>query len=212
MPERELTAQKLLIAGMHLFGDLGFKGTTTRMIADKAGANIGSIAYYFGNKQGLYIAIAREINTRLTEKLKLDHMPSPDALSPDQIQKEITHFLHRLVDLFAADKEAEQWLMFVQREQISPSEAFDELYQNAFHSAHSFLSQLIARFCQLPNDNRKAILQTHLLIGQVIFLLTGRTPLLRRLNLQQKQLSQDTIDDVKIILESHIKTLPLKSA
>ena len=55
------TAQKLILAGMELFGQYGFKGTTTRMIAEAADSNIGSIAYYFDNKTGLYHAIARHI-------------------------------------------------------------------------------------------------------------------------------------------------------
>lgn len=207
MAEREVTAQKLIDAGIKLFGEHGFKATTTRMIADKAGANIGSIAYYFGNKKGLYLAIAQTINKHLTEKLKLDRLRSPANIPDEQISTELIQLLQRLVDLFAADPEAEKWLLFMQREQISPSQAFDQLYENSFQTVHYFLTSLIARLCQLPAEHPQAILQAHLLVGQVSFLLVGRTSLLRRLGSQQSQLDHSTIADIKKIVAQHIENL-----
>ena len=51
----------LIEAGMDLFGEYGFKGATTRMIADQAEVNISAIAYYFGGKEELYYAVAEFI-------------------------------------------------------------------------------------------------------------------------------------------------------
>lgn len=46
----------LLEAAVDLFSRLGFAKASTRKIAAKAGVNIASISYYFGDKQGLYRA------------------------------------------------------------------------------------------------------------------------------------------------------------
>ncbi|TIW81409.1 MAG: TetR family transcriptional regulator, partial [Mesorhizobium sp.] len=54
----ELTRAALVRAALKLFGRQGFDGTSTREIAAEAGANIGSIAYHFGGKEGLRAAAA----------------------------------------------------------------------------------------------------------------------------------------------------------
>ena len=48
--------ERLLLAGLRLFAEHGFAKTSTRAIAQEAGANIAAISYYFGDKAGLYAA------------------------------------------------------------------------------------------------------------------------------------------------------------
>ena len=48
---------KILAAAEPLFAEHGFKGVGIRQIAAAAGANGAMIHYYFGNKEGLYLAI-----------------------------------------------------------------------------------------------------------------------------------------------------------
>ncbi|MCK9199538.1 MAG: TetR/AcrR family transcriptional regulator [Gallionella sp.] len=51
---------RLLKAALECFLADEYHKVTTRMIADKAGANISMIRYYFGNKEGLYEEMIRE--------------------------------------------------------------------------------------------------------------------------------------------------------
>ncbi len=50
---------RLLKAALECFLADEYHKVTTRMIADKAGANISMIRYYFGNKEGLYEEMIR---------------------------------------------------------------------------------------------------------------------------------------------------------
>ena len=40
-----------------IFSDMGFDGASTRMISGEAGVNMAMLNYYFGSKQGLFLAI-----------------------------------------------------------------------------------------------------------------------------------------------------------
>src|SRR3954464_5992735 len=75
-PSADQTRQALIRAGLKLFGAKGFDGTSTREIAAAANANIGSIAYHFGGKEGLRAAcanfIVETIQTVAAQALKLD--------------------------------------------------------------------------------------------------------------------------------------------
>ena len=59
-PEGEASRQRLLHAAVRLFAERGFANTSVRQIAAAAQANVGAIAYYFGDKQGLYRAAFTE--------------------------------------------------------------------------------------------------------------------------------------------------------
>ena len=48
---------RLLDAALALFAEKGFAKTSTREIAQAAQANVASISYYFGDKEGLYRAV-----------------------------------------------------------------------------------------------------------------------------------------------------------
>ncbi|MDA7417539.1 CerR family C-terminal domain-containing protein [Xenophilus arseniciresistens] len=52
--------QRLLLCALSLFAQKGFAKTSTREIAQAAGANIAAISYYFGDKAGLYAACFNE--------------------------------------------------------------------------------------------------------------------------------------------------------
>jgi AcrR family transcriptional regulator len=52
--------ERLLKAALDSFLSDDYHKVTTRMIAEKAGANISMIRYYFGNKEGLYEEMIRE--------------------------------------------------------------------------------------------------------------------------------------------------------
>ncbi len=53
-PEEPGTRERLLREALRIFGAKGFDKASTREICQAAGANIGMIKYYFGDKQGLY--------------------------------------------------------------------------------------------------------------------------------------------------------------
>ncbi len=50
----DATKQTLIEAGIKLFGEHGFSGTSTRGIARQAGVNLGLISFHFGTKERLY--------------------------------------------------------------------------------------------------------------------------------------------------------------
>lgn len=180
------TAGKLILAAMELFGEHGFSGTTTRMVAEAAHSNIGSIAYYFGNKRGLYHATAHHIARRMREafaleslKITYDHVA---VLSTQEARTLLEQLLRRMARQFIREEESRRWLMFVMREQANPTEAFDILYRESFEIAHVTITTLIAALMGRRPDDHRVILEAHTLVGQIVFFLVGRTPLLRRLD------------------------------
>src|SRR6266851_1427947 len=73
--------RRLIDAAIKTFGDLGFEGTSTRTLAERAGVNLAAIPYYFGSKQGLYRAAANHIAERIAQQMapvmrRIESLPS----------------------------------------------------------------------------------------------------------------------------------------
>ena len=54
------TRREILQAAQESFAAAGFAGATTRQVAARAGVNVATLHYHFGNKEGLYRAVLEE--------------------------------------------------------------------------------------------------------------------------------------------------------
>ncbi len=59
------TAARILEAAVPVFAAQGFAGAGTRALAAAAGVNVATLAYHFGDKQGLYDALVDRTYARL---------------------------------------------------------------------------------------------------------------------------------------------------
>lgn len=60
---------RILNAARRLFGEYGFHGVTTRMIAKDVGIDISTLYYHWGEKQDLYEAVLIDLNDEIKAKL-----------------------------------------------------------------------------------------------------------------------------------------------
>jgi TetR/AcrR family transcriptional regulator, regulator of cefoperazone and chloramphenicol sensitivity len=64
------TKARTLKEARRLFGEYGFHGTTTRMIAQSSGVDISTLYYHWGDKADLYEAVVLDINEDLRQQLR----------------------------------------------------------------------------------------------------------------------------------------------
>lgn len=85
------TKEKILQTALELFATQGFDATSTRQIAQKAGANLSAISYHFGSKEGLYKAVFLRCFECIKNIIK-NAPPKPlDALSHYALQMGALH-------------------------------------------------------------------------------------------------------------------------
>lgn len=175
------TRAALVRAALRLFGSQGYAATSTREIASAANANIGSIAYHFGGKDGLRQAAADHIVTTI-RALAAQAIAAPtDNLSPAQARAMMHGTLRTMLTFIAVRPEAGDLVQFVLRELANPTAALDSIYQGVFEPTHK-------RFCALwetatgePADSDRVKLTVFTLIGQVVYFRIGREAILRRM-------------------------------
>ena len=104
------TRQSLILTALQLFGEKGFEATTTREIAAAAGANIGSISYHFGGKEGLHAACAEFIVATMRSVIGATFdIDAPDAetkLDRDEARRRLSQLSGIMIDFLTARPEA----------------------------------------------------------------------------------------------------------
>ncbi|RIL07955.1 MAG: hypothetical protein DCC71_01120 [Proteobacteria bacterium] len=87
------TRERILAAALEVFAESGFDGARTRDIADRAGANLGLLTYYFDTKQGLWQAAVERAFGELSEELAQVTAPQPGDDERAQLERVLRRFV-----------------------------------------------------------------------------------------------------------------------
>ena len=79
-----------------IFSEVGYDGASTRMISGEAGVNMAMLNYYFGSKEGLYLAIfERKISASL---IHLQSIGNDDSLTAwVKLELYIENYVERII-------------------------------------------------------------------------------------------------------------------
>ena len=178
----DATRAALIRAALKLFGRKGFDGTSTREIAASAKANIGSIAYHFGGKDGLRLAAADYIiETIQTVAMQAIGDVQPPATDSKSAEAQLLAALERMVAFVVAQPEAGEIVQFLLRELSQPTAALDRIYDGVFEPTHKRLCLIWEQATGEPAESERTKLTVFTLIGQVIYFRIGREAVMRRM-------------------------------
>ena len=203
----EDTRERLIEAAIRIFGELGFEGASTRMLADAAGANLAAIPYHFGNKEGLYRAAAEFIVGRCSQDIlptleKVDLAVAAKRLSrPDAIA-----LLHELLERFSAivigSELSDSFASFVTREQLQPGAAFEILHHGMMRRLMDSCAKLLAIACGRSGEDTRTLIRAQTLFGQILVFRTSRASVLRQLG--WREFSKEQLKLIQSIVAENV--------
>ncbi len=178
----EATRLALIGAALDLFGAKGFEAASTRAVAAAAGANLASIAYHFGGKEGLRLACADHVVETIRGFLAPALAPAGAAtLTPAAARALLKRVLEAFVAFLVVRPEAQAIARFVVREMFEPTEAFERLYAEAFAPMHERFCVVWSAATGARADSVETRLATLAMLGQILYFRIGRRVALRRL-------------------------------
>lgn len=180
----DATRMALVMAALQLFGRQGFDGTSTREIAAQANANIGSIAYHFGGKEGLRLAAADYIveTIRTIAAQAFGSAAQIQPVTSEQAEAQIDATVERMVGFMVVRPEAGEIVQFVLRELSTPTDALDRIYTGVFEPVHRRLCQLWAAATGEEAESEKTRISVFMMIGQVVYFRIARAAVMRRMD------------------------------
>lgn len=205
--EKADAKQRLIEAALKVFGEHGFKGASTRAIAGEAGANIAAIPYYFGGKEGLYLAVAGHIADQITGRMgpglsAAAQLAGNPATTMEQRRQALLALGDGFVSMLVGTEEAALWARFMVREQFDPTEAFDVLYSRVMGPSYVAISPLLGPLLGLPADSEELKLRIFSVIGQALVFRVARAAILRRL--EWDAYTPERLEQIRAALRANI--------
>ena len=173
----DATHKKLLDASIGVFGRYGFDGASTRMLADAAGVNLQAITYYFGSKEGLYLATADHIAGLISShvgglrgrvRARLAEAASGGgAIDRQEAQAFLTELTQTMATLFIGPI-SEPLARFLIREQMEPTEAFERIFSQVMKPMLEAATMLVGIMLGEDGASRHVRLRTLSLLGSLM--------------------------------------------
>jgi TetR/AcrR family transcriptional regulator, regulator of cefoperazone and chloramphenicol sensitivity len=206
----EETKKRLMQAGVELFGHYSFGGVSTRNLADRANVNLAAIQYYFGGKEGLYLAVARHIVARVSswsspQILKTERILVNENPDKETCYKLLCELLDRLLAHGLREPESKKWVGIFMREQIEPTEAFDILYKGIMEPIHNCLCKLIGRMLDLAEDDDETRIRSYAVSGPILIFHLSRGEIGRTLDWDA--FDTDEIDAIRRVVFEHSRAI-----
>lgn len=173
--------QRLLEIAIAEFASKGLDGASTRSIAAKAGTAMSSITYHFGGKDGLYLAAADYIAAQMGDDVANAVPPGglPVGMTPEQARAMLHAMLVRFIEKMAGKRSA-AYSLFIVREQMEPTEAFERIYGGMMGKMLDVLVELIC-IATGRRDATTAQVTAITLMGQIVVLRASRATVLKLL-------------------------------
>ena len=199
--------QRLIEAGLRLFGAYGFEGTSSRTLANTARVNLAAIPYYFGGKEGLYRAAAqymvefnlKELSPVLTE---IDRVTAAGSCSRKVARQLLHTLLKRFSEVVIGPGLPDEAATFVMREQLHPGAAFEILYEGMMRGILSATAKLLAILLKGQSDDPRLLIRAHAILGEVLIFRCGREASLRMLG--WKEFSEDHLHLIQSVIREDV--------
>ncbi|AMV70961.1 transcriptional regulator CecR [Desulfuromonas carbonis] len=182
------TRDRLLEAGLEVFGEYGYGGATTRLLAERARVNLAAIPYHFGGKEGLYQAVVTQIAGRVRQRLdpllaEIGSARRSGATDAAAALVLLERLLAALVEFIVGTPEAARFSHIVLREQLSPSAAYAIVFERIMQPLMEALAALVAAAGGGTVVGPWQRLQAMTLLGQVLVFRFGRETAVRGLGM-----------------------------
>lgn len=164
----EDSRERLLVAAVNCFAEKGFADTSIRDVAARAGVNVASISYYFGDKAGLYRAAFTEPMGSPKDDIAL--FDDPDMT----IEEAIGGMFFGFIEPLKANELVQQCIRLHMREMVEPTGLWEEEIKEGISPYHTALMQLLCRHYRLKKIDDDIMRLALNITAMGVFLYVGR--------------------------------------
>jgi AcrR family transcriptional regulator len=210
----DATRQKLLNAAIDVFGHYGFDGTTTRALASAAGVNLQAIPYYFGGKEGLYLAAAEHLASLISSHVGARRQQVQARIAEiqsegrpptrDEARELLTTLLHTLAEVMVSEK-SRPWARFLIREQMEPTEAFAKVYEAVMRPMLEAVRRLVGVLLDDAPTSERVRLRSLSLIGSLMIFRVANAAALRQL--EWNEMGARELDAIRANITDIVRSL-----
>ncbi|MGH7014059.1 MAG: CerR family C-terminal domain-containing protein [Stellaceae bacterium] len=171
------TRRRLIETAIEVFAAHGYDGTSTRLLAERAGVNLPAIQYHFGSKEGLYRAVVGYFADYIEQQMAAVGARIKATFSAGRPSRAatlalLTELLGNFVALvFEGDDgdtraSVESRKLFIARAEVERSAALETLYATMRRCVGEPCAALVARLIGRSLKDEQTWLRTAAILGQ----------------------------------------------
>ena len=173
----------ILESALIMFGEAGYAAVTTRQIAAAAGVNLPALSYYFGGKEGLYLACAEEVIDHWRRHAQEGAEDAAEALessvAPEEARRLLKLVFADLKSILEDSNVSKAKLEFLSREMHEPGPAYELLYTQLWRPGVEIVAALIAAVREKAGAEDADRLEALLMLSNLSVATHGRTVTMR---------------------------------
>ena len=200
----QLTQEALITSALQLFGSKGFEATSTREIAGRADANIASIAYHFGSKEGLRLACTKSIIENLRQIIAQTILSSDPKGSPDSALEILENVIKTLGAFLILRPEARDIASFLVREMGNRGVVLDHICEEFIFPVHAKLCKIMSIAIDRDPESATVKLAIFTLIGQILYFRIGHDVVVKKM--QWDQIGPDEIEQIMAVILQNLRS------
>jgi len=160
----ELTRDKLIEAAGSVFAERGYNDATIREICRRAGANVASVNYTFGDKMGLYTEVLR--HSVRASKTAVMSAALDTSLTPEETIRGVIRA--RLMSL-CRETRPDWHIRLVMHEFSHPTPAMARVVDEGMRPVYDRMRKAVGEVIGLPPDHETTRLSVNSIVGQILF-------------------------------------------
>ncbi|MFC0710806.1 TetR/AcrR family transcriptional regulator [Azorhizophilus paspali] len=165
----DATRIEIIETAGRLFAERGYLGTTSKSICEQAGVNIAAINYHFGSRDGLYLAVLKEVHRRFMSMEFLRELSASTLPAADKLHRFLVELVRHVLD-------ADNWTMQVwAREILSPTSLLERVFQEETQPKFEVLATIVGEIATIaPTDPRMPRLVLSVIAPCLVMLIVDR--------------------------------------
>jgi TetR/AcrR family transcriptional regulator, regulator of cefoperazone and chloramphenicol sensitivity len=205
----EETRARIIAAAMHLFGEKGYEGASTRDIAAAAGVNAPALQYYFNNKEGVFRACIEYIAERawdgLSEGVVEAERLIEEGADDEKLIEAYCDIQTRAAEFKFKAADHDDWRLFMARQQagLDPDIGFEAVFRGISVRTFGVAAAIIGRLIGRPAGDEEVRIRAVALSGQFQVFHVCRRMALRLLDWDEIDVERQAL--VKSVVRDHTR-------
>ncbi|MEM9587265.1 MAG: CerR family C-terminal domain-containing protein [Planctomycetota bacterium] len=160
---------RILAAAGNVFAAQGYEGATVREICSLATANVASVAYYFGDKMGLYRSVIAEILSQRECEGGSELAGSQERLESLEPEESLRQFIRGMLSHMLNCDPTSWHSQIIMREIHQPTEALSDLVEGMFRPMLESLNECLHRVAGRPIPQHRFDQLALSVVGQCLY-------------------------------------------
>ncbi len=147
------TYNKLIEAGVKLFGEQGYDAVSVRDIVRESEANLSAISYHFGGKAELYKAVVIFLLDEVKVTLDKIDVESFATLPKAQMEERMREIILAFHQLFVSQNGKYRFNIFTRESTMPDKNLAHKYFADMIQSVYSFFHQIFNAFYSCRNES-----------------------------------------------------------